>query len=127
MPVPPNNILTTTTANAADRTGTYHGTEAESVSASRSPVTTEEQSNDLTISPTLFFMHKRKIPSDSTALTTESAITSAARQPKYTMPATAAGSSAITTSSMIFRVLLPHLTCGELDTTCSIRLLLFLL
>jgi hypothetical protein len=91
----------------------------EATGVINSPVTTAERS--FMVCSLLVMILKRN--SESTAEPTVIRITRSARRPKRTTPATVAGASAISTSSIIFRVEIFVRMCGDVDTiNLSIRI-----
>ena len=99
-PSPPNRHLTITTANAAPMTHCHTGTLVLRFSASRRPVTTALRSPTVCLRP----VTRLNRNSETTAPITHAASTGSAFTPKMTTEATAAGSSAIITSSMMRRL-----------------------
>ena len=114
-PMPPKNCFTTTTATNAPITHIHSGIVTGRLKASSRPVATALRS------PTVQdrFMIFLERYSNRTALPVQTAMTSAARRPKITTPAKAAGISAMITSSMMLRVVAWLFTCGEALTVRS--------
>ena len=114
-PIPPNRHLTTIIAKTAPTAACHSGMEAGILSASRSPVTADERS------PTVcsFLQMMLKTSSESIAAATQVIITNRLFIPKNITEAADAGRSAISTSSMMERVVRLVYKCGE-EVTISL-------
>ena len=111
-PSPPNSILTTIIAKAAPMTAIHHVASGGRLRARRSPVTTADRS------PIVAFLRMSfsKTSSKTTQEAMLTATSSAALNPKRSIPTAVAGSRLIMTKNMIFDVDALLLICGEADT-----------
>ena len=100
LPMPPKQPLTITTANTLPRAHCHSGTLVLRFSASSRPVTTADRSETVCFFPA----HRLNRASAKTADATHVTMVHSAETPKITTPAIAAGSSAITTSSIMRQV-----------------------
>ena len=107
--MPPNRHFTTTIANIAPRAACQSGIVAGRFSARRRPVTAEERSPMVCS----FLQMRLNTNSESTAAAMQVSITIRLLNPNRITDATAAGSSAMSTSSMMERVVRGVNICGE--------------
>ena len=112
-PMPPNSSFTTTMATNEPITAMYSGMVEGRLKASSKPVTTADRSP--AVWGVLRSRHHRY--SNSTQAAVVTAVTSSARQPNITNEAISVGTSAITTFSMTFCVVMPSNTCGGVERT----------
>lgn len=97
-------------ATKAPITTIHHGIDAGRLKASSTPVTTAERFPTVGAPRS---MNRWIRYSNTTQHTTDSAVTPSTLQPKSSAETTSAGSSAITTSRMIFVVDSALWTCGD--------------
>ena len=111
-PMPPNICLATTMAATLPSAACHKGRLTGRLKASSRPVTTQERS------PTVCgrFITERLSVSEATQAPTQTSSMASARQPNSQTEATAAGSRAMRTSSMMVRVDAPLCRWGEEDT-----------